>query len=217
MPGDTLDVTVTFPDPYLSNTDLSGKEATFKTTIHYIHGDSQVPELTEEFVQNYLSYYYGYSSVADMKAQMTAQLLAEQQYNYVLDWLYQNSTFQVPDQLVEDQISLLRIELENAANTYGVTPDELAAQYGVDSQDALLELYRPSLENMIKQHLMCQAVAEEAGITVDEQAVNDYFSNNGVADCSSYLESYGQGYVYQGVRTELVAQYLIDHVTESVS
>ena len=210
-PGDTLDVVVTFPDPYTPNEELSGKEAVFTTTINYIHGQSEVPELTEDFVKNYLSYYYGYSSVADMKEQISAELLAEQQYNYVLDWLYQNSTFvEVPDKLVEDQVSLLRLELENAAASY----EELASRYGVEDLEALLDAYRPSLENMVKQNLMCQAVAEAAGIQVDERAVSDYFSTLGVSDHSSFVESYGQGYVYQGVRTELVAQYLIDHVVK---
>lgn len=213
MPGDTLDVTVTFPDPYTPNEELSGKEAVFQTTINYIHGEAQAPELTEEFVANYLSYYYGYSSVADLREQFTAELLGEQQYNYVLDWLYANSEFTVPDKLVEDQVSLLQVELENAANTYEITLDELAAQYGMDDLEALLDAYRPALENMVKQNLMCQAVAEAAGITVDEQAVSDYFRDVvGVSDYSSYVDSYGQGYIYQGVRTELAAQYLIDHV-----
>jgi hypothetical protein len=66
---------------------------------------------------------------------------------------------------------------------------------------------------LVEQHLMCQALAEDAGLTVTEQEVSDYFSDVlGVSDYSAYLTSYGQGYVYQGVRTELVAQYLIDHV-----
>lgn len=36
-PGDTVDVTVTFPDPYENNTDLSGKEAVFEVTVNGIY------------------------------------------------------------------------------------------------------------------------------------------------------------------------------------
>ena len=75
MPGDTVKVQVTFPDPYTPNTDLSGKQAVFDTTINYIHGDARPPELTEDFVTNYLSYYYGYTSVEDMRQKISAQLL----------------------------------------------------------------------------------------------------------------------------------------------
>lgn len=35
--GETFDLTVTFPDPYLNNTDLSGKEAVFTTTINGVY------------------------------------------------------------------------------------------------------------------------------------------------------------------------------------
>ena len=213
MPGDTVKVQVTFPDPYTPNTDLSGKQAVFDTTINYIHGDAQPPELTEDFVTNYLSYYYGYTSVEDMRQKISAQLLEEQKYNYVLDWLYDNCTFQpVPEQLVQDQLTILDTELANAANGYGITLDELAAKYGADSVDALKEAYRPRLENMIRQNLMCQALAQDAGITVDQDTVDEYFAQQGVNDCTAMMKSYGKGYIYQGVRTELVARYLMEHV-----
>ena len=99
-----------------------------------------------------------------------------------------------------------------AANGYGITLDELAAKYGADSVDALKEAYRPRLENMIRQNLMCQALAQDAGITVDQDAVDEYFAQQGVNDCTALMKSYGKGYIYQGVRTELVAQYLMEHV-----
>ncbi len=36
-PGDTVEVNVTFPDPYQNNTDLSGKEAVFTVTVNGIY------------------------------------------------------------------------------------------------------------------------------------------------------------------------------------
>lgn len=36
-PGDTVEVNVTFPDPYKNNTDLSGKEAVFTVTVNGIY------------------------------------------------------------------------------------------------------------------------------------------------------------------------------------
>ena len=57
MPGETIDVNVTFPDPYQNNPDLAGKDALFVTTINYIE-EAVVPELTDEFVKENLSQYY---------------------------------------------------------------------------------------------------------------------------------------------------------------
>lgn len=211
-PGETVDVHVTFPDPYPNNRDLSGKPAVFTTTVNYIHS-SEVPELTEEFVENYLGLYYGYASVDDLREKTRAELLKEQQFNYVMDWLYNNSEFvEVPAKLVDDQISLLRQEFDSAAETYSVTPDELASWYGAGDEDELLEAYRPGLESLVKQNLMTQAVALDAGIKVDEDAVTAYLADMDITNLSSAYENYGRGYIYQGVRLELVAQYLIEHV-----
>ena len=42
--------------------------------------------------------------------------------------------------------------------------------------------------------------------------MDEYFAQQGVNDCTAMMKSYGKGYIYQGVRTELVAQYLMEHV-----
>lgn len=39
--GETFDVKVTFPDPYESDTSLSGKEAVFKTTINGVYQEAE--------------------------------------------------------------------------------------------------------------------------------------------------------------------------------
>lgn len=57
-PGDSFDVNVTFPDPYTSNTDLSGKDAVFATTINYI-SEKVNPDLTDDFVKTNLEATYG--------------------------------------------------------------------------------------------------------------------------------------------------------------
>ena len=51
-PGETFDVTVTFPEDY-GNEDLNGKEAVFETTLNYIK-ESVTPELTDDWVKENL-------------------------------------------------------------------------------------------------------------------------------------------------------------------
>lgn len=214
MPGETIDVLVTFPDPYLNNPDLSGKEAKFVTTIHYIQGEETAPALTDAFVTQYLTETFGYTSATQVKDQLAADLLKEQQYNYVLDWLYDNSTFQeIPEALIRDQLSILTVELEAAAATYQTSMEDLADAYGADSLDSLLEQYRPSVENVIRQNLMCQAVAEAQDITITDAELSEYFSTVlQVQDYSSYQDQYGLGYLCQLIQMEQVAQFLQENV-----
>lgn len=210
MPGDTLDVVVTFPDPYQEPT-LSGKEATFVTTVNYIV-EEVVPELTEQFVTDTLKPYFGYTSIQDLRQKLEAKMLDQYQYELVLDWLYDNSIFgEIPQTLIDHQRQVLTTELTSAADSYGMTLEELATQvYGAASVDDLLEQYSGQMENFVRQHLMCQAVAEEQGLVVDDAALTDYFAGQmGIDDHQSYLDQYGRPYLCQLVQTELVAQLLM--------
>lgn len=212
MPGETVDVNVTFPDPYPNNTDMSGKDALFVTTVNYIHGEAVTPELTDEFVQEYLTATFGYADAAALKAALSADLLEQQQYNYVLDWLYENSAFQeVPQTLVEDQMALLVAEIENNAQRAGVDMETMLAQYGAESLEQLEEMVSPSFENFIRQNLMCQAVAEEQGIEVSEADMIRYFSEElGTDDYGTYTARYGMGYVCQLIQMDLVAELMME-------
>lgn len=53
--GTTVDVNVTFPDPYVNNPDFSGKPATFKVKINKIGYKAEV-ELSDELVANNTDY-----------------------------------------------------------------------------------------------------------------------------------------------------------------
>ena len=48
--GESLDVTVTFPEDYQAE-DLAGKEAVFKVTVHEVKA-KEVPELDDEFAKD---------------------------------------------------------------------------------------------------------------------------------------------------------------------
>ena len=56
MPGETVQVKVTFPKDYQGK-EVAGKDAVFETTINYI---DETPKLTDKFVKEKLSDRYGY-------------------------------------------------------------------------------------------------------------------------------------------------------------
>lgn len=211
MPGETMDVNVTFPAEYPNNPDLGGKDAKFVVTIHYIHGESVSPMLTDEFVQANLTSVFGYETTDDVRAALKESLLPNHQFNYVMDWLYANCTFaELPESLIENQRQLLTAELENSAASAGVTADELAVQYGAESVEAMLDSVADNLEDAIRQNLMCQAVAEAQELTIDEAAIAHYFSEEmQVTDPAPYVEFYGSGYISQMVQMDRVGQFLM--------
>ena len=66
MPGETVNVEVTFPVPYPNNPDLAGKDALFVTEINYITEYAD-PEFTDDFVKENLYGTYGLSTVAEVR------------------------------------------------------------------------------------------------------------------------------------------------------
>lgn len=65
-PGETFNVEVTFPDPYPNNTELSGKDAVFVTTVNHI-SEEKYPELTDSFVAEKFAD-EGWKTVAELRA-----------------------------------------------------------------------------------------------------------------------------------------------------
>lgn len=216
MPGETIDVVVTFPDPYQNNEELSGKEATFVTTVNYIHGESIVPELTDEFVAEKLSSTYNISTVQQLRDQLSQGLLSQQRSQYVQQWFFDNCKIdQVPQQLIDNQCTIMRQELAYTSQLYGMDEDTLATQYGAESADALIEQYKTQMEKSISQYLAIQAVAEAKDLAITEDDISAYFSASGVTDYSSYVNQYGTGYVYQAVMANSVVQMLLDNAQDA--
>ena len=76
-PGETFDVTVTFPEDY-GNEDLNGKEAVFETTLNYIK-ESVTPELTDDWVKENLGESMSLNSVDELKAFVKSTMLYDNQ------------------------------------------------------------------------------------------------------------------------------------------
>jgi len=213
MPGETVMVEVTFPDPYINNPDLAGKDAVFVTTINYIQGEPVPPELTDDFVKETLSANYPYTDVADMKAKIGKQLLGDQQRVYVLDWLYNQCTFaEAPEQIIDMQNQQLKIDVSNSAYFYNMPLSEVLGYYGFTDLDSMCAAYRSDFVTYAEEYLMCQAVAEKLGVDIGEDDIKAYFTDVvGNPDYSGFLSYYGTGYVSQDVLVHQVSQYLVEN------
>jgi len=210
-PGDTVNVEVTFPDPYLNNPDLSGKDALFVTKINYIQGAPVTPELTEELVAEKIGPDYGFADLADMMDTIRTEMLQEKKRNYLLEQLYELSTFKaVPEKLVQDQMTLLALDVSNQAANVGVPLSVLLNYYGFEHMGALQEDARADFTLYTEQYLMCQAAAEQLGIEIGEEDLVEYFDvMQGVAEYDKYLSYYGTGYFAQEAIVYQVGEYLV--------
>jgi len=209
-PGETFDIEVTFPDPYTTNTDLSGKDAVFKITINYIE-ETVLPELTDAWVKENLTY----ETVAEFKEVLTKNLIREKELNYIIEYLVENSTVtEIPEAIVKYQEDYVVGYYTAFAQSYGMTLDDLLSQmYGTDVA-GLIKQYETNIESAAKEELILQAVIAKENLQVTEADMKAFFKDNaGTEDYSTYLTEWGMGYT-----KKLVAySVMMDHILENAN
>ncbi len=199
-PGEEFDVNVTFPDPYENNPDLAGKAAVFHTTINYIQGDKHVPELTDEFVSQ-TSALADYGTAQGMKDTIRTSMEDNKADNYVLQKVLDECQFsEFPADLVNQLVDVSMAQFESQASAYGLDMETARSMMGYESEDAQREAMTASAQEQLKTVVMLEAIAKAEGLTVDEDALTNYFSTNvGTSDYSAYQTYYGRGYLCQAV------------------
>jgi trigger factor len=212
MPGDTVNVEVTFPDDYHAP-DLAGKDALFVTVINYIKGDEIAQELTDEFVFLNLSNIFGWTTVAEMENEIRSDKRVQAVNRYITQFISDSVEVKsVPDSLIRYHERLLTDNFTNYASSNGFTVGELLDIEGFSSMEELLREYHDEHVRSSSYFLVIQAVAESAGITVSDDDVAEYFAEHfGSGDISMYEEAYGMPYLKQYVLSEKVIGYIADN------
>ncbi|MEA5049843.1 MAG: FKBP-type peptidyl-prolyl cis-trans isomerase [Oscillospiraceae bacterium] len=215
MPGETVNVEVTFPEDY-GKEELNGKDAVFVTTIHYICGDDITPEWNDAFVEQNLKSYYGYTTTAEVESLISASLAEQKQSTYVKDWLVDNSTFKsLPKQMITYEENSMIDYYEKAAKQYNMDLETyLSYAENVSSTKELIAQNKDKIEDKVRFYTAVQAVAEAEGMTVSEQDVADYFLlSMGTTDYSSYISYYGAPYI----RWYVLQNKVITQLTEGAA
>jgi trigger factor len=213
-PGESFDIEVRFPDDY-GNDELDGKDAVFAITVNYIL-ESELPELTDAFVAEFLVDQYGYNTVSGLTDYVRDGMSRTAVALYVQQRLVDDTEVKsLPPLLVEYQEKSLIDYYQSYADQYGMGfADFLNLYLGVSSSDALLELYSEDNESTARMYLVLQAVAEDAGLTVEEEDIIDYFQRYvGTSDYGQYTAYYGLPYIKLIVLQQKVLDYVVDRAT----
>ena len=211
-PGETFDVTVTFPADYGVDT-LKGKDAVFKTTINYIT-ETTDPELTDAFVSENLKTNYGWATIADMRKGISEDLKKSAINSFLEDYITTNSKIKSPpDALIKYQENQMIAYYQDTASSYSMDFENFLSSYlNVSSVDDLLANSLEENTQYANNCLIIQAVAEDAGLSVSDEDVTNYFNEYmGGGDSSQYVAQYGTPYIKQIVLRHKVSDYLSAH------
>lgn len=185
------DINVIFPENYPA-TELAGKPAIFKVTIHEVK-ESILPELNDEFVASLNI--KDVTTVEELKAQKKSQIETSKktsernrQIDDLLDQILNNTEVEVPQSVVEDIYKSNRSRYENQAKQYnipfetfmsimGTTVEEFDKQTRAQAQDqakmqlVITEIIKAENIEASKEEMEAKATEIAQRNNVDAKAV----------------------------------------------
>ncbi|MDE6365904.1 MAG: FKBP-type peptidyl-prolyl cis-trans isomerase [Lachnospiraceae bacterium] len=209
-PGENVSVEVTFPDDY-DGEEVAGKDAVFAVTINSI---SVTPELTDAFVAENITE-EGVTTAEEyrdfVKNKFYEQHLEEYLTNYIID----NTTVKsYPSDYLKkvrattkynDESMLQYFSSYGMTNVWDLRDDDIKDELSYEKE------LRTRAKETAKNVMVYQAIFEDAGLTLDMEAVfAEMTEENGEDYVANMKENYGEAYLAQGEIREAVIDYLME-------
>ena len=207
-PGENFDIEVTFPDPYTSNQDLSGKDAVFNITINCV---KTRPELTDELLKTHeedvIAFFSkdGLTTVDQLKQYISDHLFERALEDAIIDRMTEEGlpdAKEIPETAMDFAKNMTAITVYNY---YRMTLEEFLAQSGYSEEEI-----EKTISGDAKMYMLVQAIAEQEGYKVTEE---DLRGLTGADDYEGMIDYYGIGYVARFCLEEKAYEYMKAHIT----
>ena len=218
--GTTVDLPLTFPDPYTPNPDLAGQDVVFEVTIHAI-----VEHVTPEWNDEFASEHTGYDTAAAYEESLRESLQQQKEESAVSQRQYEAMQAVIADsefECSEEELQSLRDSRTQEYETY-------ASYYGLELDDFLLQAMQMTREDFdsevetwadfqLKCTLAIDAIAKAENITVSEeeyetglqQLADDY----GAESPEAFEEEYGRSTVENSLLYDKTVEFVTDRAVE---
>jgi len=216
MPGETVDLNLTFPEKY-DNAELAGAEVVFTVTVNYI-----IPEEMDAAV------------IADMGLENVTDAQGLRQYAYDFLYSYAESVYnsnkesavlnafinscvfeELPDNMLKKYEELARTNIQSAAGSAGTSPDNYTLNYyGMSFENFVAEYAVEAL----RQNLAMQAVANRENLNISDEELDsmllDYATQAGYDSIEEYIgetsrEDFREYFMYEKVFDFLVENAVV--------
>ena len=178
------DVVVTFPEDYQA-TELAGKEATFKVTVHEIK-EKVLPEADDELAKDVNI--EGVETLDQLKDHIKANIKSrkenenEQKFmDDIYNTLIENSKVETSEALLNQEQEMMLQEIEQNLQRQGLN-FEVYEQFTGKNKDAIKEEIKPQAEQRVKINAILAAIVEEEKLVVSDeeleaelQKIADYY------------------------------------------
>ncbi len=216
-PGETFDVTVTFPDNYGVD-ELNGKDAVFETTLNYI----KIP-VEAEYNDELVAANTDYSNTADyenaikeeLQTMNDASALASAQ-NVVMVTAINNAIINnLSETEITEEAAAIKASLQAQAESYNIDyATYILYYYGYEDEAEFDEYIKSVCEENLKEKMVVCAIAMAENITVTEDEIAEYkkqiAEENGISeeDVTTYYE---QADIMYYTLADKVMQFMMDN------
>lgn len=217
--GENIKGDVTFPEGY-GSADLAGQPAVFEFYIHGIYTPVTMQNITDTFVAENLAETYEVSTVAEFMAFLEQEL----SYNFIMNYLIQNSTFEIPDSYVDSRVADYQAYFEELY-CGDTSIEEYLSYYGYSLETMQAE-WTSAVESQIKAELIFENVVTDQNLTLDDEGHKAYVEKI-IAVNSTYFPDADSIHKYAGagnaetgekyLKTQTaVREYMLENIRNTV-
>ncbi|WLR50113.1 trigger factor [Bacillus tianshenii] len=176
--GEEKDVEVSFPEEYHA-TELAGKPATFKVTVHEIK-NKQLPELDDEFakdVNDEVETLEGLKSTLQEQIKERKEREADTNLrDQLVEKAAENATIDIPEAMVEAEMDQMLREFEQRLQMQGMNLD-MYYQFSGQDESALRGQMKEDAEKRVRTNLTLEAIAAAENIEATDEEVDAELEN----------------------------------------
>lgn len=222
MPGDTVDLDLTFPEGYPEES-LAGQPVVFTVTVNGISETMEYANATDaDLARLGLSYENKEALWVAAKAEVeknAQEAFESSKTSAILNQILSESTIKsVPEYLVEEQIQGFEIYMDSMCQMY----------YGMEFEQYLKDVeqksfadfeaeIRPDCETTVKQYLISEALARAENIEITDELIRE-FAEKDIEGYDGYtVESYLDEVGYTTYRMFVLQEKLVERLNEIIT
>lgn len=183
--GEIRVIKVKFPDEYTE--ELAGKDAEFKVTLHDIK-ERKTPEINDDLAKKYgeSKKIIGIATVEDLDKALREEIyrgkerqILEEITDKLANALYENTSVELSDNIIEDEVNYQLSAYENQAKQFGMELEMMVSMMGAGSCDELKAQIRKEAKKQLSLQLIIDKIIKTENITVTDEEIELYY--NGMA------------------------------------
>ncbi|MDY0189337.1 MAG: trigger factor [Desulfuromonas sp.] len=198
--GEEKEIVVTFPEEY-GNSDLAGKEATFKVAIKEI----KVKVCAE--LDDALAKELGADSLEDLRQKVSEgyksqeeQRVEEDLKERLMTALVDNNEVEVPETMIARQLDFMQRNISNRLKQQGMTLEMMGM-----NDESFRGMYRATAIKQVQGSLILEAIGQQENISVDDAEIDSRLEEIATM-ANAPLEEVKKYYAGEDARRNLLAQ-----------